>query len=80
MAAKFAKNLIPHTAIAHTDAHQSICHHIDNEQGHQIVNVVKTHSRDWDVKKAYHELEHPSDHDYGRNIPIFDKIFTVTII
>ena len=76
MAAKFAKNLIPHTAIAHTDAHQLICNHIENEQGHHIVNVIKAHSRKWDVKEAYPELQHPSERDCRRNIPIHDKIFT----
>ena len=76
VAAKFTKNLIPHTAIANTDAHDSIRYHIDNEEGHQIMNVIKAHTRDWDVKEAYPQLEHPSDRDCRRNIPIFDKIFT----
>ena len=76
MAAKFAKNLIPHTAIANTDAHDSIRYHIDNEEGHEIMNVIKAHTRDWDVKEAYPQLEHPSDRDCRRNIPIFEKIFT----
>ena len=51
MAAKFAKNLIPHTAITNTYGHHSIHHNIDHEEGHQIVNVIKAHSRDWMWRK-----------------------------
>ena len=60
-AKEFAKNLIPHTAITNSDALFSIQHHIDNGEGHQIMNVVKAHTRDWDVKEAYPQLHHPND-------------------
>ena len=56
MAAKFAKSLISLTTIANTDAHQSICNHIDNEEGYQIVNIIKAHTKERDVNKTYSQL------------------------
>ena len=47
-----------------------------NENGHEIMNVIKAHSKDWDVKEAYPELQHPTNLYCRANIPIFDKIFT----
>ena len=76
MVADFTKNFIPHRAITNTNAHHSICHHIDNGEDHQIMNVIKAHTRDWDVKEAYPQLDYPSDQGCRNNIPIFDKIFT----
>ena len=46
VAAEFTKNLIPHTAITKTDAHHFICHHIDNGEDPQIMNVIKALTRD----------------------------------
>ena len=74
VASKWAKRLVPHTPLADTDAHDSICHHISKKNCHQIMDVLKSHSKNWDVKKVYPELEHPEERSCHRNIPIFDKV------
>ena len=39
------------------------------------MKVIKSYSKEWDIKKVYPKLEHPSDHDCRKNIPIIDKVF-----
>ena len=56
MAAKFAKHIIPHMAITNTLTHTSIIHHIDNGNAHNILNISKNNSREWNIKEA---LNHP---------------------
>ena len=60
--------------MANTEA--SIYHHVEKGNGHQIMNAIKSRSKEWDVKKVYPELEHPSDHGCRNNIPIIDRVFT----
>ena len=74
IASKWAKNLVPHTAIANSDAHDSIRHHIQSQNGHQILNILDAHSKDWDPKRVYPALENGEQQLCRRNVPIFDKV------
>ena len=71
--AKFAQNLIPHTELAHTDTHDSICSYIENGNGHDIMNVIEDHSKDWNVEEAFPEGGLPSKVHCRANIQSIDK-------
>ena len=76
VAAKFAKNLITRTELAHSDAHDSIRSYIENGNSHDIINVIKDHSKDWNVEEAFPEGGFPSKVSCRANIPIVDKMLT----
>ena len=48
--------------------------YIQDNNGHQILNVIKDNSREWNIKEAYPRGEHPEDTACRRNIPIYDRI------
>ena len=74
MAVKWGQNLIPNSPNADSGVHDSVRHHVSNSDCHGFMSVLKSYSRDWNVRKVYPENEHQSGLVCRNNIPIYDKV------